>query len=139
MDFSVLLNELRIGRINPQQHQQHIRQIARTKHINKNNIYQIQSDVWLVRLITNDEIKYSVHRKNSIENSDNNLDVVLYIGACLDFKKHQLACKHIFAVLVQLRVDGNNVEDNEYVNVEDDDKNIEITKLQENFASIILE
>ncbi|CAG8651848.1 4822_t:CDS:2, partial [Racocetra fulgida] len=75
MDFSVLLNELRIGQMNPQQRQQRIREIAGTKHINKNDIYKIQPDVWLVRSITNDEIEYSVHAKRILDEQKINTEI----------------------------------------------------------------
>ncbi|CAG8837563.1 3740_t:CDS:1, partial [Racocetra persica] len=45
--------------------------------------------------------------------NENSLDVTLYICTCLDFKKRQLACKHIFAVLAQLSIDDNSINDNE--------------------------
>ncbi|KAF0428722.1 hypothetical protein F8M41_005832 [Gigaspora margarita] len=128
--------------MNPQQRQQHIREITRIKHINKNDIYKIQPDVWLVRSMTNSDVEYSVRKRDSTDN--NNLDVSLYICTCVDFKKHQLACKHIFAVLAQLHIYDNNkeneyVDDNkegESVNSETYDRNIELTKLQEDLTTI---
>ncbi|RIB04219.1 hypothetical protein C2G38_2222975 [Gigaspora rosea] len=137
MNLSVLLNELRISRMSPRQCQQRIREIAGTKYINKNNIYKIQPDVWLVHSVTNNDVEYSVRKRNS---SENNMDITSYICTCLDFTKCQLACKHIFAVLAQFRTCDNNKE-NEYTNVETYNKNkdVEIMKLQKDLSAIIVE
>ncbi|RIB02425.1 hypothetical protein C2G38_2227878 [Gigaspora rosea] len=56
MNFSVLLNELKI------------------------DIYKIQSDTWLVRSVTNDNVEYSVHKRDS---ENNNLDVTSYVCTSL--------------------------------------------------------
>ncbi|RIB23554.1 hypothetical protein C2G38_2170898 [Gigaspora rosea] len=104
MDFSVLLNELRIGQMNQQQ---------------RNSVFE--------KLL------------EPTDNNENNLDVMSYVCTCLDFKKCQLAYKHIFSVLAQFRIDYNYDKENENVNIEACDKNVEITKLQEDLASIIVE
>ncbi|KAF0471083.1 hypothetical protein F8M41_025271 [Gigaspora margarita] len=136
MNFSIFLNELKIGWMNPQQRQQRIREITGTKHIDKNDVYKIQQDVWLVRSMTNNDVEYSVCKR---DNSDEtNLDITSYVCSCLNFKKCQLACKHIFSVLAQLRIYDDNKE-NEHVNIEIYDRNVEITKLQEDLAAIIVE
>src|SRR5436190_13763809 len=63
INFSGFLSELKIGRMSPQQRQQHIREIAGTTCIKPNDIYKIQPDVWIVRSMTNDDIEYSVRKK----------------------------------------------------------------------------
>ncbi|RIB25151.1 hypothetical protein C2G38_2166593 [Gigaspora rosea] len=117
MNFSIFLNELRIGQMNSQQCQQCIREITGTKHINKNYIYKIQQDFWLVRFMTNNDVEYSV-RKSDISD-ETNLDITSYVCSCLDFKKHQLACKHIFSVLAQLLIYDDNKKNEHEKNAQD--------------------
>ncbi|RIB19972.1 hypothetical protein C2G38_2180431 [Gigaspora rosea] len=101
-----------------------------------NSKTQQQIDIWLVRSMTNNDIKYSVRKR---DNSDEtNLDITSYICSCLDFRKYQLACKHIFSVLAQLRIYDDNKK-NEHVNIETYDRNVEITKLQKDLSAIIVE
>ena len=79
----------------------------------------------------------------------------MYVCTCPDFKKRQLPCKHIFAVLGQIRSYDNNVEVQEMKELqsfsvvdspispktlnENNDKNNEISKLQEVFSTITAE
>ncbi|KAF0508524.1 hypothetical protein F8M41_018748 [Gigaspora margarita] len=51
----------------------------------------------------------------------------------------KIACKHIFFVLAQLRIDYDDDKENENVNIEVYDKNVEIAKLQKDLAAVIVE
>lgn len=148
MNFSNFLSELKIGRMNPRQRQQRIREILGTNIINKKDVYKLQQNVWIVRSMTNDDIEYSIRRQDS---NDDELDITSYVCTCYDFKKRQLPCKHIFAVLDQIHVHDNynNMEAQTFLDIEcstslntydtNNDKNSEILKLQEVFSSIITE
>ena len=97
----------------------------------------------------NDDVEYSVHRRNS---SNDELDVFLYVCTCHDFKTRQLPCKHIFAILSQVCTYENNMGNMEaqplsivkspispnIINT-NNDKNGEILKLQEVLFSITTE
>ena len=149
INFDNFLSELKIGRMNPRQRQQRIREIVGTKFINEKDVYKLQQNVWIVRSMTNDDVEYSVRRRDS---SDDELDVSLYVCTCRDFKTRQLPCKHIFAVLSQVRTYENNTDNMEaqplsivespispnIINT-NNDKNGEILKLQEVLSSITTE
>jgi len=149
INFDNFLSKLKIGRMNPRQRQQRIREIVGTKFINEKDIYKLQQNVWIVRSMTNDDVEYSVRRRDS---SDDELDVSLYVCTCRDFKTRQLPCKHIFAVLSQVRTYENNTDNMEaqplsivespispnIINT-NNDKNGEILKLQEVLSSITTE
>ncbi|CAG8649725.1 8936_t:CDS:2, partial [Scutellospora calospora] len=64
LEFSAFLDELKVGRMNPQRHQQRIREIIGTTNINPNDIYSVGSGIWIVHSITNNDIEYSVRRKD---------------------------------------------------------------------------
>ena len=96
INFSIFLSELKIGRMNPRQRQQRIWEIVGTNFINEKDIYKLQQNVWLVHSMTNDDVEYSIRRRDS---DNDELDISLYVCTCPDFKKRQLPCKHIFAVL----------------------------------------
>ena len=49
--------------------------------------------------MTNDDIEYSVRKRDSTNNNDDKLDISLYVCTCYDFRTRQLPCKHIFAIL----------------------------------------
>ncbi|RIB01784.1 hypothetical protein C2G38_2229680 [Gigaspora rosea] len=74
-----------------------------------NNIYNISSDTWIVRSMTNADIEYSVRKSND----DDNLNTSLYICTCCDFRVRQLPCKHIFAVLSRFQISEDNIEEND--------------------------
>ncbi|CAG8523286.1 4729_t:CDS:2 [Scutellospora calospora] len=114
------------------------------------------SDIWIIRSITNADIEYSV-RKN---NSRDDLNLTSYICICHDFRVRQLPCKHIFAVLSQLQVSEDSEEENNQfsqyqqsaeTNILDssssfyypinykDKKKYEFKKLQEELAAITAE
>ena len=124
----------------------------RTTRIKPNDIYKIQPDVWIVRSMTNDDVEYSVRKKDST----NELDITSYICTCRDFKAQQLPCKHIFAVLNQCICNNNNIEVNQeseciepnnspshviFVDQENiernDNKDVKMLKLQNDLAIII--
>lgn len=154
IDFSVFLDDLNIGRMNPRQRQQQIREIAGAK-ISQNNIYNISSDTWIIRSMTNTDVEYSV-RKND---SRDDLNLTLYVCTCRDFRTRQLPCKHIFAVLSRLQLsedsEGNNqpaqLQQFAETNILDsssssyypvnhkDKKKYEFEKLQEELAAIVAE
>ncbi|RIB22742.1 hypothetical protein C2G38_2173204 [Gigaspora rosea] len=79
LDFLVVLNELNIGRINPQRKQQRISKIAKITQIGSNDIYNISSDTWIVYSMTNDDIEV-----------------------------RQLPYKHVYAVLSHLQANEDN-------------------------------
>ncbi|RIB02932.1 hypothetical protein C2G38_2226462, partial [Gigaspora rosea] len=80
LEVSVFVNELKIGRMNPQRCQQRIHEIVGATKINLNDIYSIRPDIWIVYSMTNDDVENSVRRKdselranaNSVEDSSHN-------------------------------------------------------------------
>ncbi|CAG8439204.1 4430_t:CDS:2 [Scutellospora calospora] len=158
LEFSTFIDELKVGRMNPRRCQQRIREIAGTTQINLNDIYSVRSDIWVVHSITNDDVEYSVQRKDSMVKNNDNLDISSYICNCRNFKTRQLPCKHIFAILSRLHTNVDSIEKsshdysyfvqqsdnliiekhpNSFTSIEPlGDKNLELTKLQEELASI---
>ena len=146
MNFSCFLNELQIGRMNPQQRQQRIREIIGT-HINKKDIFNIQQDTWIVHSMTNDDVEYSVRRRSA--NNEDKLDISSYICTCRDFRIRQLPCKHIFAVFSQSnnKIEENNeklslnsiVKKSVSIDQEVKIKNTEVEKLQDDLSAIAAE
>jgi|GEM_PF-5268288 len=141
INFSAFLNELKIGRMSPQQRQQRIREIVGT-NINQKDIYKIQSDTWIVHSMTNDDVEYSVRKRDSITNTNEEFDISLYVCTCHDFKTRQLPCKHIFAIFTKFN-DSNSLVSN---NISTDlrstkiyEQNAEIIKLQEDLTAITAE
>ncbi|RIB02931.1 hypothetical protein C2G38_2226459 [Gigaspora rosea] len=153
---SVFVDELKIGRMNPQRHQQRICEIVGTTKINTNDIYSVRPNIWIVHSMTNDDVEYSVRRKDSEVSNNDNLNISSYICNCRNFKSQQLPCKHIFAILNKLCANANSIEDSSHnyliqqlespVAKEPNnfftyigspgDNNFEFTKLQEEFMSI---
>ena len=148
INFSNFLNELKIGRMNPRQRQQRIREIIGNTCINKKDIYKLQPDVWIVHSMTNNDIEYSVRKKDTSKDS---LDISSYICTCRDFKTRLLSCKHIFAIVNQIQneqceqhnyslnstiIESVNYIDQEKIEV---DRNVEILKLQEELIAITAE
>ncbi|KAF0542490.1 hypothetical protein F8M41_004590 [Gigaspora margarita] len=133
MNFSVLINELRIGRMNSQQRQQRIQEIVGTKHINKNDIYKIQSDTWLIHSMTNNDIEslfakrilWIIIRKLRINNTKEN--------------EHVNTDKNIRSIEIVNLSDNDNNKENKNASIEMYNRNIEIVKLQEDLATIVNE
>ncbi|CAI2167753.1 3889_t:CDS:2 [Funneliformis geosporum] len=64
-------------------------------------------DIWTVHSMINDDVEYTVQKKDFNENE---LNTSSFICTCRDFKIRQLACKHIFAILVQVYIHDDNVQ-----------------------------